>query len=171
MATEAVNALRNFVRNVIACVAVFPLLAAAECSPSQAVVGDWYFPGSDAPPMTLRVIEDGSLEFAGGFLYFNPGTWRYNASACELTLQIPAMTKMHLRTMESHVGRNGVVSVNRKLKELTFSVSAPKPQLNFMGWYFFKLPESSDLLPSNQPLHPTTSGGLTAAVVAGERRR
>ncbi len=23
----------------------------------------------------------------------------------------------------------------------------------------------------NQPLHPTTSGGLTAAVVAGERRR
>jgi TonB family protein len=24
---------------------------------------------------------------------------------------------------------------------------------------------------SNQPLHPTTSGGLTAAVVAGERRR
>ena len=24
---------------------------------------------------------------------------------------------------------------------------------------------------SNQPLHPTTAGGLTAAVVAGERRR
>jgi hypothetical protein len=29
----------------------------------------------------------------------------------------------------------------------------------------------SRLKPSNQPLHPTTSGGLTAAVVAGERRR
>jgi hypothetical protein len=26
-------------------------------------------------------------------------------------------------------------------------------------------------LVANQPLHPTTSGGLTAAVVAGERRR
>ena len=30
---------------------------------------------------------------------------------------------------------------------------------------------SGSTMRSNQPLHPTTSGGLTAAVVAGERRR
>jgi hypothetical protein len=42
----------------------------------------------------------------------------------------------------------------------------------FASW-ILTLPDEypNHALQSNQPLHPTTSGGLTAAVVADERRR
>ncbi len=55
---------------------------------APALAQSWFSPPAAYPGVCMRLMRDGELRFAGGFAFFNPGRWRYDADAARLSLEL-----------------------------------------------------------------------------------
>ncbi|MES2741415.1 MAG: hypothetical protein V4754_10750 [Pseudomonadota bacterium] len=69
-------------------------LALAACgalkpAPDRAVLAEsWFSPPAAYPGVCMRLMSNGELRFAGGFAFFNPGRWRYDAGTAQLSVEL-----------------------------------------------------------------------------------
>ena len=100
----------------------------------------WEYPASEFPAMCMVMKADGSLQFQGGFKFFNPGLWRVGSKPNHLIVTLgghgPFPTQAVLAPL---------LSVDPKRRELAFVVdaSSTKAFITVGGFYFYKVERCS----------------------------
>ncbi|MFM2088405.1 MAG: hypothetical protein RLZZ237_3274 [Pseudomonadota bacterium] len=111
--------------------------AASQPGLNPDVAATWYNPPGEFDGICLTQFKDGRLRFDGGFLFFNPGSWSYDAAKSELSLSFHPTTTL----AEGH----GDVSLHQNLLRLdaarnmlVYRVNAQTKSIGFGGFIFYR---------------------------------
>ncbi|PYJ70562.1 MAG: hypothetical protein DME75_09055, partial [Verrucomicrobia bacterium] len=55
------------------------------------VLGVWRYPGGEENPMEIQFLGNHKAIFKGGYEFYNPAKWYFNAATAELGLIVPKM--------------------------------------------------------------------------------
>jgi len=102
------------------------------------IIGRWVYPGGDASPMEMIFYNNNSLEFKGGFEYYNPASWIYDINSNELSIFIPNFNINSIRAFDDAIMRKNVIRINIENKEIVYNLTHQTKYLEFANWYFFK---------------------------------
>jgi hypothetical protein len=106
-------------------------------------VGTWFSPPAEFPGICMTLEKSGQVQFEGGFTYFNPGRWAYNAAEAELHITLGGGKPFPLDVVKDQMTRNpgGLVRYDAAGRELVYSVTPLTQTIGLGGFVFFrKLP-------------------------------
>ena len=101
------------------------------------VAATWYNPPSDFPGMCLTQFKDGSLRFDGGFAFFNPGRWAYDAATSELRLQLAPTPSLELSHAQIVLHQN-LLRIEADKNTLVYGVKADTKAIGLGGFVFYR---------------------------------
>ncbi|MCC7700759.1 hypothetical protein IGS59_00800 [Janthinobacterium sp. GW460P] len=102
-----------------------------------AVAATWYNPPSEFPGICLTQFKDGSLRFDGGFAFFNPGRWEYDAATSELRLQLAPTPSLELSHAQIVLHKN-LLRVDGQKNTLVYGVKADTQAIGLGGFVFYR---------------------------------
>lgn len=102
-----------------------------------AVAATWYNPPSEFPGICLTQFKDGSLRFDGGFAFFNPGRWEYDAATSELRLQLAPTPSLELSHAQIVLHKN-LLRVDGQKNTLVYGVKADTQAIGLGGFIFYR---------------------------------
>ena len=123
------------------------LLALAGCGSMQPPgaaapqeVGTWYSPPAEFPGICMTLSNDGQVRFAGGFAYFNPGRWSFDATEQELRIELGGREPFPLAVVQDQMARNpaGLVRFDASRRALVYSVTPLTQTIGLGGFVFFR---------------------------------
>ena len=104
---------------------------------NAAVAATWYNPPSEFPGICLTQFKDGSLRFDGGFAFYNPGRWAYDAATSELRLQLaptPSLELSHAQIVQ-HLN---LLRIEADKNTLVYAVKADTQAIGLGGFVFYR---------------------------------
>ncbi len=104
---------------------------------NAAVAATWYNPPSEFPGICLTQFKDGSLRFDGGFAFFNPGRWTYDAATAELSLQLAPTPSLELSHAQIVLHKN-LLRIDGKKNTLVYGVKADTDAIGLGGFLFYR---------------------------------
>ena len=104
---------------------------------SGEVAATWYNPPSEFPGICLTQFKDGRLRFDGGFAFFNPGRWSYDAAAAELHLQLQPWPNLASAHANASLHKN-LLRVEANKNTLVYSVKAETKTIGVGGFVFYR---------------------------------
>lgn len=102
-----------------------------------AVAATWYNPPSEFPGICLTQFKDGRLRFDGGFAFYNPGRWAYDAATSELRLQLaptPSLELSHAQIVQ-HLN---LLRIEADKNTLVYAVKADTQAIGLGGFVFYR---------------------------------
>ncbi|OYO29988.1 hypothetical protein [Janthinobacterium sp. PC23-8] len=110
--------------------------------PGKAPVNDdvaatWYNPPGEFPGICLTQFKDGRLRFDGGFAFFNPGRWSYDADKAQLRLEVrpwPDLASAHAHQSKA----SNLLRVEADRNMLVYGVKADTPTIGVGGFIFYR---------------------------------
>ncbi len=105
------------------------------------VVQVWEYPASEFPAMCMVMQADGSVQFRGGFKFFNPGTWRTGSKPDHLVLSLGGSAPFPTASANQALKLRpaSLLHFDAGRRELEFLVNAaPMSFISFGGFYFYK---------------------------------
>ena len=102
-----------------------------------AVAATWYNPPSEFPGICLTQFKDGSLRFDGGFAFFNPGRWTYDAATSELSLALAQTPSLELSHAQTVLHKN-LLRVDAARNTLVYAVKADTQAIGLGGFVFYR---------------------------------
>ena len=102
-----------------------------------AVAATWYNPPSEFPGICLTQFKDGSLRFDGGFAFYNPGRWAYDAGSGELRLALaptPSLELSHAQIVQ-HLN---LLRIEADKNTLVYGVKADTKAIGLGGFVFYR---------------------------------
>lgn len=102
-----------------------------------AVAATWYNPPSEFPGICLTQFKDGSLRFDGGFAFFNPGRWAYDAATSELRLELAPTPSLELSHAQTVLHKN-LLRVEAARNTLVYAVKADTQAIGLGGFVFYR---------------------------------
>ncbi|MGK5079364.1 hypothetical protein [Janthinobacterium sp. HLX7-2] len=116
------------------------LLAGCAGAPGKGeVVATWYNPPSEFPGICMTQLKNGALRFDGGFTFFNPARWSYDATASELTLLLPPSSSPLLASAHADKSLHaGLLRVDSGRHALVYGVKADTKTLGLGGFVFYR---------------------------------
>ncbi len=102
-----------------------------------AVAATWYNPPSEFPGICLTQFKDGSLRFDGGFAFFNPGRWAYDAATSELRLELAPTPSLALSHAQTVLHKN-LLRVEAARNTLVYAVKADTQAIGLGGFVFYR---------------------------------
>lgn len=102
-----------------------------------AVAATWYNPPSEFPGICLTQFKDGSLRFDGGFAFFNPGRWSYDAATAELRLQLAPTPSLELSHAQI-VQHMNLLRIEADKNTLVYGVKAGTTAIGLGGFVFYR---------------------------------
>ena len=102
-----------------------------------AVAATWYNPPSEFPGICLTQFKDGRLRFDGGFAFYNPGRWAYDAATSELRLQLaptPSLELSHAQIVQ-HLN---LLRIEADKNMLVYGVKADTKAIGLGGFVFYR---------------------------------
>ena len=104
---------------------------------NPAVAATWYNPPAEFPGICITQFKDGSLRFDGGFAFFNPGRWSYDAATAELRFELkpwPQLAKAHANTGL----HQQLLRVEADKNALVYRVKAETKSIGLGGFIFYR---------------------------------
>lgn len=101
------------------------------------VAATWYNPPSEFPGICLTQFKDGRLRFDGGFAFFNPGRWSYDAPTSELRLDLQPWPKLASAHANAALHKN-LLRVDADKNALVYSVRADTQTIGVGGFVFYR---------------------------------
>ena len=100
------------------------------------VAATWYNPPSEFPGICLTQFKDGRLRFDGGFAFFNPGRWSYDAALAELRLEVQPRPDL----ASSHAYKKAASNLLRVEgnNALVYGVKADTQTIGIGGFVFYR---------------------------------
>ncbi|KAB8057423.1 hypothetical protein GCN74_20710 [Janthinobacterium sp. FT14W] len=102
-----------------------------------AVAATWYNPPSEFPGICLTQFKDGSLRFDGGFAFYNPGRWSYDAATAELRLQLAPTPSLELSHAQI-VQHMNLLRIEADRNTLVYGVKAGTTAIGLGGFVFYR---------------------------------
>ena len=101
------------------------------------VAATWYNPPGEFDGICITQFKDGRLRFDGGFTFFNPGSWTYDAASSELRLTLRPTTI--LAQGHSDVSRHqNLLRVDLAHNMLVYRVKADTKSIGLGGFIFYR---------------------------------
>ena len=126
----------------------FPMLASAPSSelPSTSfkLPHVWLYADSDPPAMRLTLSKNGECRFKGGFLFWNPGRWRFEPKSSRLTLTFKKLSASEIKSMLQNAKRDGIISADISKRSITYRIDPISPEFTFEGRVFFPDPSANE---------------------------
>lgn len=112
---------------------------AANAPLASGATQSWQYPASEFPTMCLVLEPGGNARFVGGFLYFNPASWRVDEGSA-LTLLTVGGGKLPLPPMSPVVAgtKTAVVRVDEETRTLSYRIDPQTASIDFGGFVFFR---------------------------------
>lgn len=117
-----------------------PAVLASPAPPAQ-VAGQWYSPPAEYPGICLHLAPDGTLAFAGGFAFFNPGHWRYDSAAGELRIELGGATPIPPALAAGQPGARGAAAplrVETAQRALVYRIAPAAEAIDVAGFVFYR---------------------------------
>lgn len=111
------------------------LLVATMATAGEALV--WRYPGGAYGPIELQLKEDGQAVLAGGYEFYNPGSWYLSADNL-LILRFEKIDHSGEEVMKQQLEGKCLLQVHDKT--LTYSLKHCAGKIFFMGVNLFKQP-------------------------------
>lgn len=125
---------------------------AVQAGPQQPVVGTWFSPPSDFPgicmhfshdgaPQTGSSLHGGSLQFSGGFDFYNPARWQHDSAASQLRIalggseDIPAPSDA-VKPLLPNQGQ--LLHVDATNRILTYRLEPSTDMIDIAGFKFYR---------------------------------
>lgn len=102
-----------------------------------AVAATWYNPPSEFPGICLTQFKDGSLRFDGGFAFYNPGRWAYDAGSGELRLALAPTPSLELSHAQI-VQHQNLLRIEADKNTLVYGVKADTKAIGLGGFVFYR---------------------------------
>ena len=102
-----------------------------------AVAATWYNPPSEFPGICLTQFKDGSLRFDGGFAFYNPGRWTYDAATSELRLALAPTPSLELSHAQI-VQHQNLLRIEADKNTLVYGVKADTKAIGLGGFVFYR---------------------------------
>ncbi len=105
------------------------------------VVQIWEYPASEFPAMCLLMRADGSLQFKGGFTFFNPGSWRAGSRPGAMVITLGGSTAFPTASAQQSLSARprSLERFDAGRRELHFQVGEAKTDfLDIGGFYFYR---------------------------------
>jgi hypothetical protein len=114
------------------------LLGGCASAPSLRTVQVLENTGTEFPTMCMLFQSDGSLQFKGGFDFYNPGAWRREGDVLVITVggKAPFPVDLYKEQLPKHVG--GLTGYNAQRREITYRFGASAEYINFDNFYFYR---------------------------------
>jgi len=96
-------------------------------------------PAAEYPAMCMLLQSDGSLQFRGGFAFYNPSAWRrvdQNTLIITLGGSGPFAVDVYKDQLPKRIG--GLTAYDEKRRELVYHFDAKAEFLNFGNFYFYR---------------------------------
>ena len=104
---------------------------------NPAVAATWYNPPSEFPGICLTQFKDGSLRFDGGFAFYNPGRWAYDAGRGELRLALAPTPSLELSHAQI-VQHQNLLRIEADKNTLVYGVKADTKAIGLGGFVFYR---------------------------------
>ena len=101
------------------------------------VAATWYNPPSEFPGICLTQFKDGSLRFDGGFAFYNPGRWAYDAGSGELRLALAPTPSLELSHAQI-VQHQNLLRIEADKNTLVYGVNADTKAIGLGGFVFYR---------------------------------
>ncbi|WP_156894727.1 hypothetical protein [Janthinobacterium sp. 1_2014MBL_MicDiv] len=101
------------------------------------VVATWYNPPSEFPGICMTQLKDGRLRFDGGFAFYNPGRWSYDAATAELSLQLAPTPSLELSHSQIVLHKN-LLRIDGPKNTLVYGVKADTQAIGLGGFVFYR---------------------------------
>jgi hypothetical protein len=112
---------------------------------SAAPVGTWFNPPSDYPSICMTLAQDGALKFEGGFAFFNPARWTYDAAAQEMRIVLggsatfPAPLEPDMKKTDPATPHQGhLLRFDAAQRSVTYRVRQDTDAIDFAGYKFYR---------------------------------
>ena len=118
---------------------VVAVLACGCPSPPPSPIGVWRHPPSHTQEMRLTFSPAGKLEFSGGFLFYNPSSWRYDPHNQELHIKLGGTMPLgssHQYQLENRP--HTLRAVEAETRTLVYPFDESNKSLDFGGYVFFR---------------------------------
>ena len=117
-----------------------PLLLAgcATRPPAPATTQIWESPAAEFPPMCMLMQADGALAFKGGFLFYNPGTWRADGGQLTITLGGDQPFPADLARQQLRARQGALVAADPARRALTYQLGPATDHLGLGGFNFYR---------------------------------
>lgn len=122
------------------------LLAACQTAqppvtPAAAGIGTaWFSPPAEFPGICLTLAGSGALEFAGGFTFYNPGHWTYDAAAAELRIELGGKQPFPLEQAQQQLKKKAgaLLRIDAAKRTLVYAVTPATESLALGGFVFYR---------------------------------
>ncbi|CDG83867.1 hypothetical protein [Janthinobacterium agaricidamnosum] len=100
----------------------------------------WFNPPAEFPGICMKLANSGALHFVGGFTFYNPGHWSYDAAKSELRIQLGGNQAFPLETaqyqLQQHAG--SLLRIDAAKRTLVYAVGPETDTLHFGGFVFYR---------------------------------
>lgn len=120
---------------------IFLLLGGCASTSSVRTVQVLENSGTEFQTMCMLLQSDGSLVFKGGFVFYNPSTWRRDSKDGELlTITVGGKKQFPegLSKEQPPDRSGGLVGYDVQRREITYRFGAATEAINFAGFYFYR---------------------------------
>ncbi|MFZ4875158.1 hypothetical protein ACL9RI_08740 [Janthinobacterium sp. Mn2066] len=101
------------------------------------VAATWYNPPGEFDGICLTQFKDGRLRFDGGFTFFNPGSWTYDAASSELRLTLHPTTILAQGHGDVSLHQN-LLRLDAARNMLVYRVKADTKSIGLGGFIFYR---------------------------------
>lgn len=125
----------------VASCALPPGQVGAPATASPAVVQIWEYPAGEYPTMCMVLYSDGTLNFRGGFKFYNPGAWRQGSKPGRLVITLGGDAEFPKLAAEQELQAvpPALVRFDAARRELEFSIDGNgQRRIAIGGFYFFR---------------------------------
>ncbi len=102
----------------------------------------WQYPASEFPTMCLVLERGGNARFVGGFLYFNPSSWRMDPSSGLTVLMVGGgklpMAPASLAPPTAAGAKTAVARVDEDARTVSYRIDSHTNAIDFGGFAFFR---------------------------------
>jgi len=108
----------------------------------RAPTGSWHNPAGEFPDICMTFDENGVLRFSGGFEYYNPAHWKYEATAEEVTIVLGGKKAFPTKPAQDQLKnkQKSIIRFDPKNRELVFPLSKSTKSINFLTFIFYHEP-------------------------------
>ncbi|WP_317205209.1 hypothetical protein [Janthinobacterium sp.] len=126
---------------VVLIAALLAACAAVESKkPGDELAGTWFNPSAEFPAMCMTFAPGGTLGFAGGFVFYNPGRWFFDSARAELRIELGGSMPFPAEAARQQIQRRAgnLLRAEPAHRALVYRLTPATETLELGGFVFYR---------------------------------
>lgn len=106
----------------------------------DALAGSWFNPSAEFPAMCMTLAPGGTLGFAGGFVFYNPGRWSFDSARSELRIELGGKMPFPAEAARQQIQRRAgnLLRAEPAQRALIYRLTPATDTLELGGFVFYR---------------------------------